>query len=246
MRAPLTDLVREWGRIGCLGFGGPPAHIAMLRELCVERRRWLTADEFEDAHRRLQPPPRAGLDPAARLLRVAPARRGRRDRGRAGVHPARAGGDDRARRAVPRRRRAAAGARRRAPAPARRSRRWPCTPRGGSCRRAARGPRGAARRRWAVYAAAGALAAALAGPWLVLVLLAAGAAEVAWRRRAGLAAARLAGLLAARARGGRARRARVGRVQGRRALLRRRLRDHPAHAGRRGRPLRLDDRRRSS
>ena len=48
MRAPLTDLVREWGRIGCLGFGGPPAHIAMLREACVDRRRWLTAEEFED------------------------------------------------------------------------------------------------------------------------------------------------------------------------------------------------------
>jgi chromate transporter len=40
---------REWGRIGCIGFGGPPAHIALLRELCVERRCWLTDHEFEDA-----------------------------------------------------------------------------------------------------------------------------------------------------------------------------------------------------
>ncbi len=42
-------IAREWGRIGCLGFGGPPAHIAMLRRLCVVERRWLTADDFEDA-----------------------------------------------------------------------------------------------------------------------------------------------------------------------------------------------------
>jgi chromate transporter len=41
--------MREWGRIGCLGFGGPPTHIAMLRELCVECRGWLSAGEFEDA-----------------------------------------------------------------------------------------------------------------------------------------------------------------------------------------------------
>lgn len=47
-RASLGEVLREWGRIGCLGFGGPPAHIAMLRELVVERRRWLDADHFED------------------------------------------------------------------------------------------------------------------------------------------------------------------------------------------------------
>ena len=45
----LGVVVREWTRIGCVGFGGPPAHIALLRELCVERRRWLTSAEFEDA-----------------------------------------------------------------------------------------------------------------------------------------------------------------------------------------------------
>jgi chromate transporter len=47
---PLTTVVREWGRIGLIGFGGPPAHVALLRELTVERRRWLTAREFEDAN----------------------------------------------------------------------------------------------------------------------------------------------------------------------------------------------------
>ena len=48
-RAGLGIVVREWGRIGCIGFGGPPAHIALLRQLCVERRQWLDAQEFEDA-----------------------------------------------------------------------------------------------------------------------------------------------------------------------------------------------------
>jgi chromate transporter len=47
--APLRVIAREWGRIGCLGFGGPPAHIALLRQLCVQRRGWMTATEFEDA-----------------------------------------------------------------------------------------------------------------------------------------------------------------------------------------------------
>ena len=46
---PLTTILREWGRIGCLGFGGPPTHIKMLRDLCVQRRQWLTPQEFEDA-----------------------------------------------------------------------------------------------------------------------------------------------------------------------------------------------------
>jgi chromate transporter len=45
----LRTIAREWGRIGCIGFGGPPAHIALLRQLCVERRRWLDGHEFEDA-----------------------------------------------------------------------------------------------------------------------------------------------------------------------------------------------------
>src|SRR5256714_10913469 len=49
MRPRLATVAREWGRIGCIGFGGPPAHIALLRELCVDQRRWLTAAEFEDA-----------------------------------------------------------------------------------------------------------------------------------------------------------------------------------------------------
>jgi len=45
----LATVLREWGRIGCIGFGGPPVHIRLLRELCVKRRGWLGAAEFEDA-----------------------------------------------------------------------------------------------------------------------------------------------------------------------------------------------------
>jgi chromate transporter len=49
-RAPsLREIVIEWGRIGCLGFGGPPAHIALLRGLCVEGRGWITEEAFERA-----------------------------------------------------------------------------------------------------------------------------------------------------------------------------------------------------
>jgi chromate transporter len=43
----LGTILREWGRIGCVGFGGPPAHVALLRELCLDRRRWLSEEEFE-------------------------------------------------------------------------------------------------------------------------------------------------------------------------------------------------------
>jgi chromate transporter len=45
----LAEIVRQWGRIGCIGFGGPPAHVALFRELCVARRRWLSDVEFERA-----------------------------------------------------------------------------------------------------------------------------------------------------------------------------------------------------
>ena len=48
-QASLVTVLREWGRIGCVGFGGPPSHIALLRKLCVDREHWLGATEFEDA-----------------------------------------------------------------------------------------------------------------------------------------------------------------------------------------------------
>ena len=44
----LATIAREWIRLGCIGFGGPPTHIALLRRLCVDERHWLDAKEFED------------------------------------------------------------------------------------------------------------------------------------------------------------------------------------------------------
>jgi chromate transporter len=46
----MGTVVREWARLGALSFGGPPAQVALLRELTVERRRWIDAREFEDAN----------------------------------------------------------------------------------------------------------------------------------------------------------------------------------------------------
>jgi chromate transporter len=44
----LSTIAREWTRLGCIGFGGPPTHIALLRRMCVEERKWIDAKEFED------------------------------------------------------------------------------------------------------------------------------------------------------------------------------------------------------
>jgi chromate transporter len=48
-KVSLWTIVREWTRFGCIGFGGPPSHIALVRRLCVEERKWIEATEFEDA-----------------------------------------------------------------------------------------------------------------------------------------------------------------------------------------------------
>jgi chromate transporter len=47
-RVPLRVIATQWGRLGCIGFGGPPAHIALLRKLVVDDRAWLDPREFED------------------------------------------------------------------------------------------------------------------------------------------------------------------------------------------------------
>jgi chromate transporter len=45
---PLRVIAAQWLRLGCIGFGGPPAHIALLRKLVVDDRAWLDPSEFED------------------------------------------------------------------------------------------------------------------------------------------------------------------------------------------------------
>ena len=46
----MSLVAKEWTRIGLTGFGGPPAHITLLRRLVVDREAWLDAQEFEDAN----------------------------------------------------------------------------------------------------------------------------------------------------------------------------------------------------
>jgi chromate transporter len=48
-RVPLGTIAREWTKLGCIGFGGPPTHIVLLRRLCVDERGWIEPQEFEDA-----------------------------------------------------------------------------------------------------------------------------------------------------------------------------------------------------
>ena len=86
----LATVVREWGRIGCVGFGGPPAHIALLRRLVVDDRGWLAARRVRGRGRRVQPAAGAGVDAARDLLRAPRSRRGGRVGRRARVHRARA------------------------------------------------------------------------------------------------------------------------------------------------------------
>ena len=45
----LSVIAKEWLQLGITGFGGPPAHIALLRKLCVEKNKWIESTEFEDA-----------------------------------------------------------------------------------------------------------------------------------------------------------------------------------------------------
>ncbi|TMM41405.1 MAG: chromate efflux transporter [Actinobacteria bacterium] len=177
-RPSLWTVLREWGRLGCIGFGGPPTHIALLRQLCVDRRGWLDAREFEDAVAACNLLP----GPASTQLAIFCAWR---VRGRAGAllggtafilpglvvilglaalfltgtPPAWVRGAG-----------AGAGAAVAAVAVQAGVSLLPA-----SWRRAAE----VNRLRWAAYLVAGAAAAALLGPWLVLVLLACGAVEAA-------------------------------------------------------------------
>jgi chromate transporter len=183
-QAGLPTVLREWGRIGCTGFGGPPAHIALLRTLCVDRRGWLDAREFEDAIAVCNLLP----GPASTQLAIFCAWRVRGRLGAlagglafiipglvlilalsvlflAGSPPAWVRGAG-----------AGAGA---AIAAVAVQAAWSLT--GPSWKRVA-GSR-LQRARWAAYVLAGGAAAATIGPWLVLVLLGCGAVELAIRQR---------------------------------------------------------------
>ena len=48
LRDRLWELIRIFGRLGSIGFGGPQAHIAMQNDEAVVRRQWLTQDQFSD------------------------------------------------------------------------------------------------------------------------------------------------------------------------------------------------------
>jgi chromate transporter len=190
----LLTIVREWGRIGCIGFGGPPTHIRLLRDLCVERRAWLDSREFEDALAACNLLP----GPASTQLAVFCAWR---LRGRAGALAGGAafilpglllilalaalflaGSPPRGVRGAG----AGAGAAVAAVAvqagaslvPASWSRARQSSPRQSAPRQSASARWSTASARWVVYLGAGAAAAATIGPWLVLVLLACGITEL--------------------------------------------------------------------
>ena len=178
----LGTIAREWGRIGCIGFGGPPAHIALLRKLCVQDRGWLSSAELEDAIATTNLLP----GPASTQLAIFCAWR---LRGWAGAlvggigfilpglviilalsalflarHPPLWVNG------------AAAGAGSAVAAVALNAALGLVPSNWGRA-----GPKRAGKLRWVAYAMAGAASAALIGPYLVAVLLAAGGAEIMWR-----------------------------------------------------------------
>ena len=48
-RSSLAGLLGQFGRLGATAFGGPAAHVAMMEDEFVQRRRWLDRDTFARA-----------------------------------------------------------------------------------------------------------------------------------------------------------------------------------------------------
>jgi chromate transporter len=191
---PLRTIAGQWARLGCIGFGGPPAHIALLRKLVVDDRAWLDPGEFEDGIAAVNLLP----GPASTQLAIYCAWR---LRGAAGAllggacfilpglvvilglsalflaeHPPGwvAGAALGAGAAVPV---VAVAAALGLVPPS-----WRRASEGGVERDGeARGGRAAARARWIGYLLAGGAAAALVGPWLVAVLIGCGLIEAVLR-----------------------------------------------------------------
>lgn len=44
----LSEIAKVFFKLGCIGFGGPAVHIAMIEEEVVKKRGWLTKDHFLD------------------------------------------------------------------------------------------------------------------------------------------------------------------------------------------------------
>src|ERR671918_1539945 len=45
-RGRLSEVALVFAKLGSIGFGGPAAHVALMRRELVERRRWLSEDRF--------------------------------------------------------------------------------------------------------------------------------------------------------------------------------------------------------
>ena len=48
MRPGLAEIAFLFLKLGTIGFGGPAAHIAMMEDEVVRRRRWLSREDFLD------------------------------------------------------------------------------------------------------------------------------------------------------------------------------------------------------
>ena len=183
---PVATVAREWLRIGCIGFGGPPAHIALLRRLCVEAR-MDHPPRLRGRHRGDQPAPGSRIDAARDLLRLARRRCPRRDRRRRSRSSARGSSLILVLASVFLSHHpplgvlgAASGAGAAVPAVAlSRGTRAPADELGEDRRRRVR------RVRWILFFAVGALAAATDRAYLVLVIAASGSIELLARRRGG-------------------------------------------------------------